>query len=191
MTETDHVLSSALKQCATGDRAAFILIYKQTSGVLLRLARNIVHDDDLAHDILQRGYLKVWQTASRYSDDQGRAFTWILVIMRNQAIDEWRRVNRRSTDQQVCHKLADDRAGPEAATELAMVRKRLNQALCQLPAMTELVIRRKYFGGQSCQEISEDLCVSANTVRSWVRRGLMRLKSQFPSELADFGFSAA
>lgn len=191
MDEIDGKLSAALIECAKGDKSAFNFIYKETSPVLLSMIRRIVKDEDLARDILQRGYVKVWRKAPSYEDKRGRAFTWILVIMRNQAIDEWRRQVRFRSTVEITDDIEDKTRSPEAETELAVVRTKIEEALDGLPPKVAFVIRRKYLNGLTSEEIATEIAVSANTVRSWLKRGLEKMKRHFPADSLELAITSA
>ena len=182
MTEQDETLSNALLNCAHGSQQAFQVIHDKTSGQFIHLIRRIVGDDQSAADVLQRGYLKIWQSAHAYNDSKGRPFTWMSVIMRNLAIDEWRRQKRHRSDDHVCEQITDITLCAERGTELAMIRQRLEDALRRLPPRLEYVVRRRYLQGHSSEQISDEMEISANTIRSWLRRGLARMKEHIPAE---------
>lgn len=182
MVEHDEKLSNALNNCADGCENSFAVIHQVTSAALFQIVRNIVREDESAADILQRGYLRIWQSAHEYQDKKGRAFTWMLVIMRNLAIDEWRRQKRQAGNAEACAKLQDHSVCIERNTEMTVLKSRLDEALRSLPARLEYVVRRIYLQGHSSQKISEEMEISVNTVRSWARRGLVRMKEFLPED---------
>lgn len=182
LDETD--LRTLLTKCALKDRAAFTDLYEKTSPAFFQLVKRFVSDQDLAHDILQKGYLSIWRRAHTFNAERGNAFTWMLVIMRNQAIDDWRRETRYRIDSDVPESLADDRRGPARLAEMADARQYLEACLSQLPAQMAFVIRQRFFHEKTVAEIAAEFQLSANSVRSWIRRGLERLKSLLPPELS-------
>ena len=189
MNEIDAELCAALQKCAEGDKQAFTFIYESTSKALFHIVRNFLSDEDLAHDVLQKGYLTIWKKASSFQDSKGRAFTWMLVIMRNQAIDEWRRVRRSKIDRDVCEQIRDDKAGPDITTERAHLLRMMLTHIERLPPSMALVIRQKFLNGKTSQEIAEEYALSANTVRSSLRRGLAKLKDDIPVETFEQGLT--
>lgn len=189
MTEQDETLINALFSCARGNQQAFQIIHDKTEGPLFHLIRKIVGDDQAAADVLQRGYLRIWQCAHAYSDGKGRPLTWMSVIMRNLAIDEWRRAKRHRSDDHVCEQIRDSTLCAERGTEIAMVRQRIEDALRLLPPRLEFVVRRRYLQGHSSEQISKEMEISANTVRCWLRRGLARMKKSFPAETLDLAMT--
>jgi RNA polymerase sigma-70 factor (ECF subfamily) len=185
MNENDAELCAALHKCSAGDRQAFTFIYESTSKALFSIVRNFVIDEDLAHDVLQKGYLTIWKKASSFQDCKGRAFTWMLVIMRNQAIDEWRRVRRSKIDRDVCEQIKDEKAGPDIMTERALFMGTMLAHIDRLPPSMSLVIRQRFLNGKTSQEIADEYALSANTVRSSLRRGLAKLKENLPVDSFD------
>lgn len=189
MTEQDETLSNALSDCARGSQQAFLVIHETTSEPLFHLVRKIVGEDHAAADVLQRGYLKIWQSAGSFCDGKGRPITWMSVIMRNLAIDEWRRQKRHQSDTHVCEQVADTALCAERGTEISMLRRRIEDALHQLPPRLEFVVRRRYLQGQSSERISQEMEISAHTVRCWLRRGLARMKQSFPAETLNLAMT--
>lgn len=182
-------LNEALVRSAQGDKDAFKTVYRLTSGPLFSVIRNIVRDEDVAKDILQKGYLSVWQNAGRFDAQKGRAFTWILVIMRNQAIDEIRRMSRFASTSGLHDDILDTSTQPDIETETSLVSTVLRDQLERLPPRMALVIREKFIHGKSCQEIADEMATSANTVRSWLRRGLLKMRDGMPVDRLDLAIT--
>ena len=113
--QEDAALASVLSECARGSTGAFSELYTLTNGSLRGSIRRIVSDEHSADDVLQRGYLSVWQKAHTYNSEKGRALSWLRTIMRNHAIDELRKSNRYRFDETICETIHDDRAGPDTA----------------------------------------------------------------------------
>lgn len=182
-------LNEALVRSAQGDKDAFKTVYRLTSGPLFSVIQNIVRDDDIASDILQKGYLAVWQNAAKFDASKGRSFTWILVIMRNEAIDEWRRMARFAATSNLNENILDTSVRPDVEAETNLLGAVLSQQLEKLPPTMALVIRQKFLHGKSCQEIADEMSTSANTVRSWLRRGLLKMKAGLPVDSLDLAIT--
>ena len=191
MSAQDQELVDALQACARQDHEAFARLYALTAQPLFALTKRIVHDKDLAHDVLQRAYLSIWRKAESFDDSKGRAFTWLLSVVRHEAIDEWRRMKRRRGDEELQENVRCDGALPEQQTELRLVRTLLHKELDSLPPNMARVIRRRFLKGQSVQDISRDISVPANTVRSWIRRGLEMLRHAVPFDAPHAALSIA
>ena len=173
-----------LQRCAEKDRPAFSDLYRLTFSKLFTLTKRIVKDEDIARDVLQKSYITIWNKAAHFDPDKGRPMTWMLVIVRNTAIDEWRRIRRHSQDAVIDDTLADSSALPDERTELVLVRNTLIAELARLPERMADVIRRRFLLNQPASEIANELSIPLNTVRSWIRRGLELLRNALPYDSA-------
>ncbi len=183
--ELNQHLADDLALCAVGDRQAFQRVYERTASKFLAIVSDIVQDPDIGRDIVQLGYLAIWRNASKYDASKGRAFTWMLVIMRNRALDHLRGQGRIRQTSEIDENIADDAASPEDAAKNKQLRTILNVELGKLPPRTAQAIRLNVVFGYTCVEISEILDVPANTVKSWIRRGLISLKTGMPFTTVD------
>ncbi|MAI90888.1 sigma-70 family RNA polymerase sigma factor [Ponticaulis sp.] len=187
MNVEDFELSEALTQCANREKHAFIKLYNLTSGLLYRLTRRIVKDDDLAQDVLQKGYLAIWRKAHHFDDEKGRALTWMMVIMRNHAIDEWRRQQRHAACEDICETIPDTAERPDVETDRSQIRRILEAELHRLPSRMAFVIHSRFLLGKTVREIADEMSISINTIKSWIRRGLKMLRDTLPFETAQVG----
>lgn len=172
-------LTQLLSRCALRDRQAFEILYRQTSSQLFGLVLRIVKDQELAGEVLQQGYLKIWTHAGDFRPDKAGPLTWMGAIVRNQAIDMIRRnAHRPRTTEPVedLHWLADEAAGPQEIADQARQNEGLHQCLDQLEANQRRALRLAYFNGMTHEELAQYLDKPLGTVKSWVRRGLLRLK---------------
>lgn len=172
-------LAQLLARCALRDRQAFEILYRETSAQLFGLVLRIVRDQDLASEVLQQGYLKIWNHAGDFRPDKAPPMTWMGVIVRNQAIDMIRRQSHRPriTDPvEDLHWLADDTAGPQEIVDQAQRNEGLHECLDQLEEKQRRALMLAYFNGMTHEELAQYLDRPLGTVKSWVRRGLLRLK---------------
>ena len=91
-------LVAALQRTARGDRAAFRLVYEATSLKLYGIVVRILGRRDLADEVLQEVYVRVWQRAGDFDTASGSPITWLAAIARNLALDEVRRKTPRSIE---------------------------------------------------------------------------------------------
>lgn len=172
-------LAELLSRCALGDRQAFERLYRETAAQLFGLVLRIIKDQDLASDVLQEGYVKIWNHAGEFRPDKATAITWMGAIMRNQAIDQLRRTaNRPSIPEPVeeLHWLADDADDPAELADRARQDQRLHACLDTLEEEQRQAMLLAYFRGLTHEEIAQHLNRPLGTVKSWLRRGLLRLK---------------
>ncbi len=164
---------------ATGgeDRGAFRTLYELTSAKLFGVCLRICGDRQAAEDVLSEVYLTIWKRAGAFEPGRSSPITWLATIARNRAID-WRRASGRKPPARVeeIADLADERASVEE-TMLADERaSQLRLCLDQLDQRQRDAIRTAFFDGLTYAELAERDKVPLGTMKSWVRRGLLRLK---------------
>jgi len=178
-------LDSHLLATATGDRAAFEALYRATSGKLYAIILTMIRDDALTQDILQQAYLAIWTRADSFDPAKGKAFTWMLVITRNKALDTLRKRARVSTTEQLEDTLPDEHARSDRAAETLLLRRLVEPHLETLSEQMQRAVIQSAVYGMTSREIGERAGVSTNTAKSWVRRGLAKLRSELGNQTFD------
>ena len=87
---SDDPIADLISACASGDRAAFRTLYRDSSAKLMGVLLRILKERAEAEDALQEVYTRVWLRAGRYDAAKGRGMTWLIAIARNLAIDRLR-----------------------------------------------------------------------------------------------------
>ena len=166
--------SALLARCALGDQDAFARLYQETSGKLYGVAMNILRDSR-AEEVMQDAYVRIWHRAADYRPDKGSAMAWMASIVRNRALDILRRPNIESSveDQDVWE---GDTPGPLEATMQRAEAKALLRCLEQLESSQRQVMTLAFFHGMAHAELAQHVKQPLGTVKSWIRRGLQRLK---------------
>lgn len=162
---------------AGGDRAAFAQLYALSSPRLFGLVLRIVRRRDLAEDVLQEAYLRIWDHAADYRPERGAAAAWMGRIARNRALDWYRKQNRdpvRGTPEIG----PENSAGPELAwDQVDDEGRQLKDCLEELEVRQRDCILLAFVEGYTHQELALRLERPLGTVKSLIRRGLARLKS--------------
>ncbi|HXH00195.1 MAG TPA: sigma-70 family RNA polymerase sigma factor [Sphingomicrobium sp.] len=170
-------LVEALVATGSEDRTAFRTLYGMTSAKLFGVCLRICGDRQAAEDVLSDVYLTVWKRAGAYEPGRASPISWLATIARNRSID-WRRSAGRAPSAPL-----DD--VPEIADEAPLASERmmrderearLHFCLDELDARQRDAIRTAFFDGLTYAEIAERRAVPLGTMKSWVRRGLGRLK---------------
>ena len=170
-------LAEALKRTASGERAAFEKVYTSTAAKLFGVVLRILGRRDLAEDVLQDVYMRVWQHAGDFDPKSGSPITWMATIARNRALDEVKRkTSVRSLEE--CPEvlelaLADD---PGADHERNEERRRLVACLKGLEPEKRHVLLLAYYCGMTREEIARETDRPVATVKTWLRRSLAQLK---------------
>lgn len=166
---------------AQGDSAALGALYDRYGTSVYSLALRMLGDRQLAEEIVQETFLRVWRQARAFQAVRGALSTWILGIARNLSIDELR---RRGVRPQAASGDADERLALIEATddpaEQAYTHMRhevVARALESLPSPQREVLELAYFSGLSQSEIAERLGDPLGTVKTRMRLGLQKLKS--------------
>ena len=176
MTAAD-ALPTLMSRIAQGDRAALKQLYDATSAKLFGVALRILSDREEAEDVLQEVYLTVWRRADRFDASRAGVMTWVATIARNRAIDRLRaRGPLARADQIEGLEIADGQPGAEALVAAGQDASRLQGCLSELDDRTAGVIRTAFFEGVTYEALAHRLDTPLGTVKSWVRRGLARLK---------------
>jgi RNA polymerase sigma factor (sigma-70 family) len=188
-TERSLELSKLLARAGLGDRAAFATLYERTSSHLLGVVLRIQRDRAQAEDILQEVYVNVWRAAQSFDAAQSQPLTWLSSIARNRAIDSLRRTQTQpqfrstitsTTDDEetdVYDTVADDAPGPLDLLSRASDARALSSCMQGLSAQQRQSVALAFFDGLSHAEVAEQMRQPLGTVKSWVRRALMSLKS--------------
>jgi RNA polymerase sigma-70 factor (ECF subfamily) len=171
-------LDGLLAECARGSENALAELYRLTSPHLFAFAARILRRKDWAEEVLQECYLSIWQNAGRFSAEQNHAMAWMTRIVRNRCIDLLRRpaLERPDPDGEIVESWADDAAGPLGRLQGAQDSKRLAECMKELEGKQRMAIAMSFFDDLSHGEIAQKLESPLGTIKSWVRRGMERLK---------------
>lgn len=170
-------LVQALLDTGEEDRAAFQRVYRMTSAKLFGICVRICGDRRAAEDVLHEVYLTIWKRAAGFQPGRASPITWLATIARNRAID-WRRANavRRADPVEWADEIPDDGIAADEAIMLEEADRRLHLCLEALDAQQRQAIRTAFFDGVTYAELAQRSDVPLGTMKSWVRRGLIRLK---------------
>jgi RNA polymerase sigma-70 factor, ECF subfamily len=172
----DDPIAALIGQIAGGDRAAFRDLYSAASAKLFGVALRILNDRQEAEDALQEVMTRIWLNARRYDATRARGMTWTIAIARNHSIDRLR-ARGPKLDGDDALALVEDRApGVEAGLVARGEAKRIADCFATLDAAKADAVRGAYLGGLSYEQLATRHDVPLNTMRSWLRRGLLSLK---------------
>lgn len=171
----DDPVADLISKCAAADRAAFRALYRTTSAKLMGVLLRILAERAEAEDALQEVYTRVWLRAGRYDPTKGRGMTWLIAIARNLAIDRLRARPDSHSDDEL--DTVQDTA-PRAETRLIALgeAKRMAHCFSTLEPDRADAVRGAYLNGLSYLELAARHAVPLNTMRTWLRRSLLRLK---------------
>lgn len=172
-----EILADLMPRIAAGDRAALRQLYDATSAKLFGVCLRILSDRDESEDVLQEVYLTIWRRADRFEPGRAGVMTWISTIARNRAIDRLRARGPMAYAEPVEDLEIDDGSIPaDALLMTAEASGALTRCMSELDERTEKVIRTAFFEGVTYEALAQRLETPLGTVKSWIRRGLLKLK---------------
>jgi len=169
-------LADALKLAGRGDRAAFSRVYAATSVKLFGVIVRILGRRDLALDVLQEVYIRVWKHAGEFNPTASSPIAWLVTIARGCALDETRRKTTRSLDDCPGLRLASNDASTFADRESNEDHLRLLACLDRLEPDRREVVVLAYHYGMTREEIARRTNRPVATVRAWLRQSLAQIK---------------
>ncbi len=179
----NQLLAGLLTACARKDEAAFSRLYQSTSSKLFGVAVRMLRREDWAEDVLQDCYVSIWNHAGSYEPRLSAPMTWMTSIVRNRCLDWLRRPNlevalsRPDDDgEDPIDSVASDDPGPLDELARSAEAKALADCLRQLEVKQRQAIMLAFYEGLSHSELASHMRQPLGTVKTWVRRGLERLK---------------
>jgi RNA polymerase sigma-70 factor (ECF subfamily) len=176
------VLAELIAASARGDERAFQRLYRATSDALFGIALRLLRRRDWAEEVLQESFVSVWRYAGSYDRGKGAAMTWLIRIVRNQALD-WIDPSRPDGAERGRADVDPDSVPDPAcvdgfdAADYAQRARRLAQCLTSLEARQRQSVVLIFFHGLSHGDLAAHLHQPLGTVKAWVRRGLKALKA--------------
>lgn len=179
MTSEDarHEIADLILRVALRDRLAFDRLYAATSAKLFGTCLRVLKDRAEAEEAVQEVFIKIWLRADRFAVTGQSPMSWLIAIARHHAIDRLRA--RRETVSALddgALEVRDPLPGPEALAVAAGERNQLDGCLQELEAERAHAVRGAYLDGDSYADLAARYGVPLNTMRTWLRRSLMRLK---------------
>lgn len=166
-----------IARTALRDEAAFQALYAATSAKLFGICLRVLGQRAEAEDALQDTFVKIWHNADRYKVNGLSPMTWLITIARNTAIDRLRTRRADTTDIDTQTVLADPAPGPEARVMAMSESGRIATCLGELEPQKSEAVKRAYLQGETYQMLADSFDVPLNTVRTWLRRSLIKLKA--------------
>ncbi len=161
------------------DENAFSYLYDNYSGALYGVILKVVFKEELANDVLQEVFIKIWKNIEQYDASKGRLYTWLLNIARNTAIDTLRsksfNQDQKTTDIDNNVYLNDYRRSTSNNTDTLG----LKQSVMKLKPDFRILIDLAYFQGYTQEDISKALNIPLGTVKTRLRSAIIELKSVF------------
>jgi RNA polymerase sigma factor (sigma-70 family) len=171
-----------LAAVARKDANAFRSLYDATSSKLFGFALRILVKRELAEEVLQESFVSIWNNAASYQASMAAPMTWMTTIVRNKAFDLLRRVDATveidadTFDKDVMDALESDDPTPIESLQLTQDSKALARCFTKLEGLHRQAIALAFYHDLSHSEVAEQMKLPIGTVKTWVRRGLERLR---------------
>ncbi|HET9765010.1 MAG TPA: sigma-70 family RNA polymerase sigma factor [Casimicrobiaceae bacterium] len=177
--ERNARLMELLARTALGDQRAFAELYQATSAHLYAVALRILKQAPAAEEALQESFVNVWHHARSYVAARSQPLTWLTSIVRNRCLDQLRRreIATATMDDDEAANVAADAPTPLDRLLSGADARAIGRCVETLEAGQKQVIALAFFQGLSHAELASHLRQPLGTVKSWIRRGLERLRA--------------
>jgi len=166
-----------LAAVAKGDDAALERLYRATRPKLYGVVLRILRRADLADEVMQETYLRVWSSAGQFDPGASSPVTWMIAIARNRAIDLVRRKQETSIEEEPeVMEAAAVSPDPLAEREMNEAFKRLLACMGRLDEERRRLVLLAYYSGWSREQLARKLDIPVNTIKTWLRRSLLEIR---------------
>jgi len=178
LTPEAEKLAQLLAASGLGDKAAFAELYRLTRAKLFAVSLRIVRERHLAEEVLQDSFVNIWNHAGNYATARSAPLTWMTAIVRNRSLDIVRRSGWEIADEDdlLASTLEDERPQPPDALAERRNAHNIQRCMDELDAEQRQSIALAFFHGLSHSELADHMRKPLGTVKTHIRRGLMRLK---------------
>jgi len=173
-------LMELLARTALADQSAFEQLYRMTSSHLYGVAMRILRESAAAEEVLQESFVNVWHHAGSYVAARSQPLTWLTSIVRNRCLDRLRKRDVETVnidDEEHAMAIADRSPTPLELLLSGAEANSVRRCVETLDAGPKQAIALAFYQGLSHSELARHLKEPLGTVKSWVRRGLERLKA--------------
>lgn len=175
-----EALGALLNRCALHDERAFAELYRYTSAKLFGVALRILRREDWAEEVLQESFVNIWNHAAAYAAARSQPMTWMTSIVRNRSLDWLRRPRQEDTNVDydlLVENVRDDSADPLEQLTQSAEASALARCMTLLDSQQRQSIALAFQHGLSHSELASHLRQPLGTIKTWIRRGLERLRS--------------
>ncbi|HTD06555.1 MAG TPA: sigma-70 family RNA polymerase sigma factor [Undibacterium sp.] len=172
-----------LAAVANKDAGAFRSLYDASSPKLFGFALRILSKRELAEEVLQESFVNIWNNAGSYQPSLAAPMTWMTTIVRNRAFDLLRRldhdveIDADNFDMEVMNALEANDPTPIESLQLTQDAKALARCFARLEGLHRQAMALAFYHDLSHSEVAEQMKLPMGTVKTWIRRGLDKLRT--------------
>src|SRR5213079_1611484 len=172
---------------AKGDEATFERLYAATRAKLFGVVLRILRRQDLAEEVIQETYVKIWNSAGQFNPGLSSPITWMASIARNRAIDIVRKRGELSIEEEpAAMEVAADSPDPLARREMTEELKRLLECVGRMEPDRQKLVLLAYYNGWSREQLAAKFETPVNTVKTWLRRSVMDIRECLGLEMMAY-----
>jgi RNA polymerase sigma factor (sigma-70 family) len=161
------------------DKIAAEALYDMYSSSLFGVIVRIVQNNELAEDLLQETFVKIWNSFPSYSSEKGRLFTWMVNIARNLSIDKIRskdyKNQTKNLELEINVPTVDANKSTTYMPELLGVKDLVEKLRPEQKVILDLV----YFKGYTHLEAADELSIPLGTIKTRLRMAIIQLRKYF------------
>jgi len=175
MDKTDEI-AVLIGRVSLKDRSAFDSLYNAAAPKLYGVCLRLLNDTTEAEDAMQDVFVKIWNKADYYRPGEASAMGWLYAIARNHCLDRLRARNLPLRSMEQALNIPDRAPGPEKNAVNAGEGRRIDRCMSELEPDKAEAVKAAYVEGYSYAELSAHYDVPLNTMRTWLRRSLQKLR---------------
>ncbi|MEO7991864.1 MAG: sigma-70 family RNA polymerase sigma factor [Chryseolinea sp.] len=158
------------------DKSALEYLYDNYSGALYGVIFRILKKEEIAEEVLQDVFLKIWDRFENYDASKGKLFTWLLNVTRNQAIDKTRSKEISKDQKTTPIEKVVSRIDNEEYIEQRIDGIGVSEILKVLSTDQQFVVEYLYFKGYTQSELAEEFDIPLGTVKTRLRLAMQQLR---------------
>lgn len=161
------------------DKAALEYLYDHYSAALNGVVSRVIKHEEVAAEVLQDVFLKIWERISYYDPSKGRLFTWMFNLARNQAIDKLRsrEISRERKTGSLEGYVSTVDKGSQVEQKIESIG--LSGVLDQLQDEQRFVVEYLYLRGFTQSELAQEFNIPLGTVKTRLRLAMVVLRKIF------------
>jgi RNA polymerase sigma-70 factor (ECF subfamily) len=151
--------------------------YRRHAGAAFALARRLLNDRELAEEVLQEVFLRLWNQPERFDPERGSLRSYLLAHVHGRSVDLVRsESSRRRREEREARETAEHGVDIEREVLDLTLAEQVKEVVAGLPSDERKAIELAYFGGHTYRQVAVMLDQPEGTVKSRIRSGLRRLR---------------